>query len=157
MYLAHCPLCAAGTGLVALGASYFGIDDAIVGIWIGAFAFSLGLVTAKAVKRKLIPFQDTLITLAVFFSTVLPALAFFKHYFPLYIHLFGPYGSFFNKMYIVKRFLVGSFIGALVVVAAPGINSLIVSFFKGKKIAFQKLILTFLLLFVFSLVFYFWL
>ena len=157
MLLAHCPLCVAGTGLIAAGASFLGIDDLIVGLWIGAFALSLGMVTAKALKRKLFPLQDEIITLVVFLFTVLPSLGFFKHYMPIYLHLFGKYGSLFNKMYIVKRFLIGSFLGALIIIVAPYLNALIVSLRKGKKVPFQKLILTFALLTALSLVFHFYL
>lgn len=157
MLLAHCPLCAAGTGIVALGASYFGIDDAIVGIWVGAFSLSLGIVTAKAIKKKIIPLQDFFVAIIVYLLTVLPSAVFFKHYLPLYIHLFGPYGSALNTMYIVKRFYIGALLGALIIVVSPYLNNLIISLFKEKKIAFQKLILTFVLLFIISLIFHFYL
>ena len=154
MELAYCPLCTAGTGLAALGASYLGIDDIIVGIWVGAFSLSLGILTAKSIKKTFIPWQKAIISLTIFFLTILPSKVFFKKLIPIYLHFVGPYGSILNKTYIINRFLAGSLIGGLIVFISPYINQAFIFLFKGKKIAFQKLIITFTLLALVSLVFY---
>jgi len=49
---------AVGTGLVT--ARYYGINDAAIGIWIGAFIISTALWTSNLLKRRgvKIPFQE---------------------------------------------------------------------------------------------------
>jgi len=59
MAWAHCPLCAAATGMAVATTRIYGIDDLVVGLFIGSFAVSTALwmnnVTAK--KKELIPHQ----------------------------------------------------------------------------------------------------
>ena len=72
--MAHCPLCTAAVGSGLVIARSMGIDDSIVGIWIGAFIISTALWLNKfLVKRfRTIPFQKTIITVTFFLLTVVP-------------------------------------------------------------------------------------
>ncbi len=74
---AHCPLCTgAAIGGIAL-ARIFGVDDSIVGIFIGAFIVSTALWFSKILqKRKLkFPLQDELFVAASFLMMVVPLYA----------------------------------------------------------------------------------
>lgn len=68
--LAHCPLCTAGAGAGLALSRWLGIDDSITGIWIAAFLGATALWGAYSIKKKLVPFQETLIYLAVFGLTI---------------------------------------------------------------------------------------
>jgi hypothetical protein len=67
---AHCPLCTAGAGAGLFLSRWLGIDDSITGVWMAAFLAASSLWAANSIKRKFLPYQDTLIYLAVFVSTV---------------------------------------------------------------------------------------
>jgi len=71
---AHCPLCAAATGIAVTATRAMGVDDAIVGTFIGAFTISTGLWLHRAlIKRNKgkprIPFQGVIIALASLVAT----------------------------------------------------------------------------------------
>ena len=67
---AHCPLCTAGAGAGLVLSRWLGIDDSISGIWIAAFLGATAFWGAYALKKKIVPFQETLIYLAVFGLTI---------------------------------------------------------------------------------------
>ncbi|MBI2583353.1 MAG: hypothetical protein HYW25_01680 [Candidatus Aenigmarchaeota archaeon] len=58
---AHCPLCTAATGAVVAGARVAGIDDAVVGTFIGAFIVSTGFWTTRIINKT---FNKKLLTAA---------------------------------------------------------------------------------------------
>ncbi len=71
---AHCPLCTgAAIGGIAL-ARVFGVDDSIVGVFIGAMIASTALWFSKVIAKKKInfPFQDAALIAASFFLTAVP-------------------------------------------------------------------------------------
>ncbi len=71
---AHCPLCT-GAAVAGIGAArYFGVDDSIVGLFIGAFIVSSGLWFNKWLLKKKIKFkfQETLLVLVSFLLFVVP-------------------------------------------------------------------------------------
>src|SRR3989344_9503518 len=82
---AHCPLCTLGAGAAAAGAVWLGVSKVVIGLFIGAFAMSMGMWFSKIPKKKYIPFQKTLIILAIFLTTVLPLSPIFKAIGPLYL------------------------------------------------------------------------
>src|SRR3989338_799616 len=90
---AHCPLCVIGAGAAA---TWLGVKEIVVGLFIGAFAMAMGLWFAKIIKKKYIPYQSFIITALVFLSTIIPIIAIITsehNFYPLYIFLFGDYGS----------------------------------------------------------------
>lgn len=71
--LAHCPLCTAAVG-VGIGVTrVYGVDDSIVGLFLGAFIVSSALWFNKWIKKKIeIPIQKFLVIFAFFLLTILP-------------------------------------------------------------------------------------
>lgn len=69
---AHCPLCT-GAAIAGVGvARFMGVDDSIVGLFLGAFIISTALWFSKwLVKKKVkIPFQEIALVLLSFFLLV---------------------------------------------------------------------------------------
>ena len=152
---AHCPLCTVGAAAAAGGAAYFGVSKIVVGMFIGAFAVSMGWWFSNLIKKKYVPFQRTLIILFSYVTTVLPISAVIStehDVFGYYLSLFGDYGTTFNSTYLVNVFLFGSVIGALIVSATPSISKYISSTRAGKIYPYQGTILTLSLLLLVGLI-----
>lgn len=133
--LAHCPLCVVATGGLALLAASLGLSSAVVGIVSGAFALAIGLWFARLIKRKRIPFQDGLVALFVYLTTVLPIMPLAMEYKPLFVSFIGEYGT----TYPINLFLLGAFLGAVVILIAPPLSRTL-SRLTQKHIAFQQMI-----------------
>ncbi|MBS3165818.1 hypothetical protein J4444_01725 [Candidatus Woesearchaeota archaeon] len=146
---AHCPLCTAGAAVAVGGAVYLGVSPIVIGLFIGAFAVSLGWWVSKYLKKRYIPFQRTIIVVLSFLLTVIPIMPLAKGFYPLQITLFGDYGSLFNRMYLVNLFLFGSILGGLIVCITPWLSNK-VTIKRGKTFPFQGVILTFLILLIFG-------
>ncbi|MEK6840652.1 MAG: hypothetical protein AABX79_01735 [Nanoarchaeota archaeon] len=142
--LAHCPLCTVGAGAAAAGAVWLGVSKVVVALFIGGFAMSMGMWFSKIVKKKYIPFQKTLIILAVFLTTVFPLMPIFKAIGPLYLSFIGEYGS----TYAINYSLVSSFFGGLLVLCSPALSKKLSNLRNGKMIPFQGTILTLSLLII---------
>ena len=139
---AHCPLCTAGAIALGVGAYKLGISTESVGIGIGAFAVALGLWIARIIPKKFMYFQKEFIVVISFVSTIFPVMPFMKSAFPVYIWFLGDYGT----TIAVNRFLVGSIIGGILVIIAPFVSTQISRIAKDKRIPFQGMIITVLLL-----------
>ncbi len=72
--VAHCPLCTAATGAGIGLARWIGVDDSIVGLFLGAFIISTGLWLDNWLKKKKIsiPLQGFLLVFASFLLTIIP-------------------------------------------------------------------------------------
>ncbi|MEX0920095.1 MAG: hypothetical protein WDZ69_00760 [Candidatus Pacearchaeota archaeon] len=145
---AHCPLCTAGAGAAAVGASWLGVSNIIIGLFIGAFAVSMGLWFARIIPKQYFPFQKSLIVLASFIFTIFPILYLISMTYPLQISLFGNYGSLFNRIYMVDLSLIGSIFGGLIVMASPSISKRVSKLSKGRIIPFQGVAITILSLII---------
>ncbi|MBI2542265.1 hypothetical protein HYV80_06155 [Candidatus Woesearchaeota archaeon] len=150
--LAHCPLCTVGAAFVAGGAAVFGVHRMVIGIFIGAFAASMGMWFGRAINKRFIPFQKTAVVLASYFLTVLPIWPLLKDAHPLLLNSAGDYGSLLNRTYLVDYFLIGSVIGSLIVVISPFLSEKITSVRKGRHIPFQGIALTFLMLIIIGVI-----
>jgi hypothetical protein len=142
---AHCPLCTVGAAAAAGGAAYLGVDSAVIGLFIGAFAIATGWWVSKLVK-PVIPFQRSILLIASFALTVLPLLVILGDVQPVMISWAGEYGSLFNRTYMIDSFLTGSLFGGIIVCLAPWLSKRI-TMLRGKTLPFQGLSLTFVLLF----------
>ena len=142
---AHCPLCTGAVVAGAIGAKYLGLDITILGIFVGAFAISLGLWISRKIKNYF-KYQSTLILTSSFFLTIAPSLAFIKDM---------TYISLLSKVFFVNKLLIGSIIGALVTLLAYKIHNHIK--LKHGKVLFpyQGIVLTVLLLILSSIPVYF--
>lgn len=70
---AHCPLCTAATGAGIVLAEKYGVDGAIIGLWVGAFIISTALWFDRILKKKYnFPFQSILISALSLILTVMP-------------------------------------------------------------------------------------
>ncbi len=150
--LAHCPLCTIGAAAAAGGAVWLGVSKAVVGLFLGAFAASLGWWVSRLIKKKYIPFQRTLLIAFSFITTIIPLTPLFKSIYPLYISIGGDYGSLLNRTYLINPFVVTSILGALLVSMTPWMSSRITIWREGKTIPFQGVTLTLLLLVVLGVV-----
>ncbi len=154
--LSHCPLCTIGAGAAAVGASWLGIGDGPIGIFIGAFAIALGLWIARIVKKQYIPGQKYVITALSFVTTVFPLLPMMKQYSSYYLYIMGDYGSLLNRTYSWNMFLLGAVIGGVIVIIAP-LASKKITDLRGKMSPYQGLIINFAMLLLVSLVIELWL
>ena len=151
---AHCPLCTLGAAAAAGTAAYFGVHFITIGLFIGAFAASMGWWLSNIVKKQFIPQQRAVFVILSFIATIFPILPLFKDTYPLYISLYGSYGSLLNRTYLLNTFFIGSLIGAFIMSVTPFLSSKITKV-RGKSIPFQGMILTAALLVVLGLIFQF--
>jgi hypothetical protein len=148
--LAHCPLCTAGAGALAVLAASLGVSSIVVGVLIGAFALALSLWLAGLVKKTYIRYQKSILTLLIFLLTVIPIMPLVQDYGPLYVSFFGEYGTWLHNTYTINLYLLGSVIGALIVAVTPYISRLLTKF-RGRQIPYQGIMITMLLLVVASI------
>ncbi|HLD03614.1 MAG TPA: hypothetical protein VJC17_02465 [Candidatus Dojkabacteria bacterium] len=152
---AHCPLCVIGAGLAATGATFLGVKDIVVGIFIGAFGVSLGLWLSRLITRQFIPRQRLILTAIIFITTILPVMQFMDRYTSIYISWGGDYGSIFNTTYIFNLYFIGTLLGAFIMLVTPFLSKKLSRLRKGKLIPYQGLLITFSLLFISGLFFQF--
>ncbi|MBR9704577.1 hypothetical protein GOV12_04140 [Candidatus Pacearchaeota archaeon] len=146
--LAHCPLCTIGAAAVAGGAVWLGVSKVVVSLFIGAFAVSMGLWFGRIIKKTYIPFQKTSIVLLSFILTIIPLLSIMSYPYPLYIALWGGYGTLFNSTYVIDLSIFGSLFGGLIMGISPTINKKITKLRKGKHIPYQGIIISLLSLII---------
>lgn len=149
---AHCPLCTVGAGALAMGAAYLGVSSYVVGIFLGAFALALGIWMSRKIKKEYIRYQTPLVTTIIFVMTILPIMPLIAHYTSINIYWFGPYGSLFNRTYMISRFLVGTLIGAGIMLISPRVSLYMSSIKKKRLFPYQGIVITFLLLGIASLI-----
>ncbi|MCR4260909.1 MAG: hypothetical protein NUV96_01005 [Candidatus Colwellbacteria bacterium] len=149
--LAHCPLCVAGAGALAVLATSLGVSSVVVGILTGAFALALGLWLAPFIKKQYIPYQRQMLTLLIFVSTIIPVMPFIKDYGPLYISLGGEYGTPWHNTYVIDLFLFGSLIGAILMLVAPLVSKAVTKL-STRRIPYQGVVITILLLITASVI-----
>lgn len=70
---AHCPLCTAAAGAGIGIIRFYGVDDGITGLFLGALIVSSALWFNKWLKNKIkIPFQESLVVFASFLLLIIP-------------------------------------------------------------------------------------
>jgi hypothetical protein len=140
-----CPVCVVAIG-AGLGLSrWFGIDDVISSIWIGAFMVVIILGTLMWLKKKKWNFPDdgVVITLAYILLT----------YIPLYYA--GIIGHPLNKIWGLDKIIFGSSVGAVAFFAGHWINLYLKNNNNGKALfPYQKVIMPVAALLVTSVAFY---
>ncbi len=145
---AHCPLCTAGAGVLAVFAASIGVKTPVVGVFIGAFALALGLWMARLIKKKYMKYQDTLVAVGVYLLTIVPIMPFIIEYRPLYISFFGEYGTLFHNTYLINLYVFGSVLGGILLFLAPYLSRFIARLRNGQILPYQGLGITFILLIV---------
>ncbi len=150
--LAHCPLCTVGIAAAAGGAAYFGVDKAVIALFVGAFAVSTGWWIGRKIKKQVLPHQVAFIVLLSFLLTVIPLLPLLTTVYPLPVFLVGDYGSWLYRTYVINLGLIASVVGGAVVSITPWLSRKISTLRKGMTIPFQGIILTLSLLIVLGVV-----
>lgn len=143
--LAHCPLCTVGVGMAALVAVGLGVNAATVGVFVGAFAVALGLWLGRLVPWK-IRYKMELFGILSFLLTMIPLLPIMEDDASIYVMWFGDYGSPFQRVYLVDRFLLGGVVGLVMVWIAPFVSSRMTTLRNGKRLPYQGVVTTFILI-----------
>lgn len=149
--LAHCPLCTAGAGALAVLAASLGVSSVIVGILIGAFALALGLWLGRIVKKKYVPYQQYILAAIIFLGTVLPIIPLVLDFGPLYLSLGGEYGSLLHNTYTINLYIAGVILGAAIVLISAPLSRLLTKV-RGQQLPYQGLSITLGLLIVCSVI-----
>jgi len=129
---AVCPVCTVAVGAGLGLAEWFGIDDSISGLWIGALIVSMSLWTIDWLNRKEIRFKGRkiLIFLAYYAIVILP------------LWLKGKIGHPLNRLCGIDKLLFGIILGIVLFAVGVILHNYIrkrnndISYFKGQKIAF---------------------
>jgi len=148
--LAHCPLCTAGAGAAAIGLAWLGVSQFPIGVFIGAFGIALGLWMARYFKKQYIPFQSWVIAVASYALTVFPILPRMQDVMSWFVAWGGPYGSMFHRVYLINLYVVGSIIGALIMVVSPFLSAWVTKKRHGHMVPYQGIAITFVLLAIVS-------
>jgi hypothetical protein len=141
---AHCPLCTAGAGILAVIAASLGVPALIVSTFLGGFAFAMGLWIAPLITKKYFTYQDAVLTWLIYLSTVIPLWPLLREYKTLY----APYIGFdkYAEKVPVDVYIVGAILGALLLLLAPIISKKVTALKGEQLIPFQGIVITFILL-----------
>ncbi|HLM84111.1 MAG TPA: hypothetical protein VK254_02805 [Candidatus Bathyarchaeia archaeon] len=130
--LAVCPVCTVAVGAGLGLAEYFGIDDSISGLWIGALIVSMSLWTINWLVRKNIRFKGRKILVFVGYYVIIIL--------PLWLK--GKIGHPYHKLCGIDKLLFGILLGSILFSAGVIFHNYIrkrnnnISYFKGQRIAF---------------------
>ncbi len=141
---AHCPLCTIGIAAAAGSAAFLGVKTTVIGLFVGAFAFSMGSWIGNI--KGYVKYQKLFLGWISYIITILPLAPLTGGVLPVYISIAGDYGSVLNRTYLLNGFVVGSLIGVVAAMTTPWISEEITKIRDGKRIAFQGVILTLLIL-----------
>lgn len=142
--LAHCPLCTAGAGALAILAASLGVPGLVVATLIGGFALAMGLWMARIAKKKYFPWQDQVIAGVVYLLTIVPLWPVLVDYKALYIPALGI--DKYAETIPVNIYLVGSILGGLILFGSPYLSKWI-SKTAGKQLfPYQGIVITLVLL-----------
>lgn len=150
--LAHCPLCTAGAGILAVMAAYFGLSSMIIGVLIGAFALALSLWLKNWPRKQFIRYQRLIVGVIIFLGTVVPIVPLVVDYGPLYLPFWGEYG----RTFAVNLYLVGLPFGMGAVYSAPPLSRLLTKARGGKIMPYQGVSITLILLVIISTLIQIW-
>lgn len=107
---AVCPVCTIAVGGGVLLSRYLGVDDLIIGVWVGGLVFSLGLWMATYIKKEFIKGQRWILTLVFWGLTVwgLEKAGFVGH--PI------------SKIFGFDKLLLGMILGSIAFLVGYGID-----------------------------------
>lgn len=143
--LAFCPMCVVATGSLLGVFRWLGVDDTIIGLWLGGFVLSVSMVFNNFLikKGKRIRFQLFLI-LSIFYGLVI-----------LSLYKFGALSPY-NRIFGIDKIFFGIIIGSLLLLSAPYLDKFLRKQNEGKIfISHQKMLIAISLLIIFSLGLYF--
>ncbi len=141
---AHCPLCTAGAGALAIVAASLGVPGIIIASLIGGFALALGLWVKRIIKKKYFHFQDHVVTWLIYLLTVLPLWPILKDYKALYIPSLGI--DKYAETIPVNIYLVGVIVGAIILSISPYLSKKFTGLIGKQLLPFQGIVITMILL-----------
>lgn len=137
--LAFCPVCVVTTGTGVGLFRWLGVDDTIIGLWIGGFVISISVWLSKKIKLQ------PLMIIIGFHSLSL-----------LLFNQMGMLAHPLNKLWGVNKLILGIIFGSLILISTPCLDKFLRSKNDGKIfVSHQKVIIPISLLSVLSLIFYF--
>lgn len=145
---AHCPLCTAATGFAVMAARWYGVDDLIVGTFIGGLVVSSTLwMNNILIKKKwvLLPHQGTILVILTILSTIL------TYYFAGLLNNTNP--SF--RIFGVDKLFVATMLGSAITMVSFWFHGIMRKMNGGRNfIPFQGIVLLFVFLIATSGTFY---
>ncbi|MDP2855813.1 MAG: hypothetical protein Q8N90_01680 [bacterium] len=138
---AFCPICVVATGALTALFRWLGVDDTIIGLWLGGFVLSVSMVFNNFLikKGKRIKLQLILI-LAVFYGLAV-----------LSLYQFGAL-TLYNKIFGIDKIFFGMILGSLLLLLSPQLDKILRKQNQGKIfISHQKMLIAISLLIIFSL------
>lgn len=141
---AHCPLCTAATGAAVVASREAGLNDAIVGVFVGGLIISSGLWFNNILKKryKQVPLQGLI---AVFVSFVLTIIT---------LKTAGLLNGA-SGIFGINNLLAGTITGTVVSISASSLSEAIKKKKSKTLFPFQTIVFTLVLLGITALIFYF--
>lgn len=139
--LAFCPMCVVTTGAFLGIFRWLGVDDTIIGLWLGGFIISISMVFNNFLikKGKRIRFR-LFLTLSIFYGLA-----------TLFLYKFGALNPY-NKIFGIDKIFFGMIIGSLLLLLTPYLDKFLRKRNEGKIfISHQKVLIAVVLLIIFSL------
>ena len=142
---AVCPVCTVAVGAGVGLLQYWGVDDTVAGVWVGALTVSVILWTNNWLEKKNIRFRwrDAIVALTYVVFVVLP------------LYWSGLMGHPFNKLWGMDKLLLGIVVGAATFYGAARWYTYLKKKNGGHSyFPFQKVVMPVVAVAVASLVFY---
>jgi len=143
---AVCPLCVVAVG-GGLGFSrWFGVDDLVSSIWIGALLVALSVWTIIWLEKKgwAFKYYKTITSVAYYALVLIP------------LYYYGIIGFPLNKIFGIDKIILGTILGTVIFLASMVFNSFLKKKNQGKQFfSYQKVILPFIILLIASFIIYF--
>lgn len=142
---AFCPLCIVTTGALTGLFRWLGVDDTIVGLWLGGFTISSVVFINNFLKKwnKRIPLQ--LFVVALFSYLMVFLSLFWSKFFNAYNTILG-----------INKIIFGIILGSILLIIAPYLDKFLRKQNQGRiYLSHQKVLIAIGLLLIFSLSFYF--
>ncbi len=146
---AHCPLCTAATGAAIAVTRWYGIDDSVVGLFVGGMIISTAFWFNNILKKRnkgkeYIAYQGLILIFISLLSTLV------SFYFG------GLIGTGIYILYGIDKLLIGIFIGSFLTWFAFYLHDMLRQINRDKNyIPFQAIVLAFVFLSTASVSFYF--
>lgn len=142
--LAHCPLCTAATGAAVVATREAGLNDAIVGVFVGGLIISTGLWFNNILKKRVkpLPLQGVMMVLISFILTIIT------------LKTAGLLNGL-EKLFGLNSLVVGSIAGTLLSIVAFSLSNQIKKKSGKTLFPFQTIVLTLVMLVIAAFIFYF--
>lgn len=142
---AFCPVCTVAVGAGVGLSRWLGIDDTVIGLWIGALTVSLIMWTINWLNQKKIKFIGRKIIVTVVYYLLIVVPLFYT----------GIMGHPLNKLWGIDRLLIGIIIGSIAFLASVLIYDMLKKRNNGRSyFRSQKIVMPVGTLIVLSLIFY---